>query len=280
MLSADTLSKLDKTRDIANLSSASKDPLDVLGITYLFVDIHGYCVRQPFVVVSELSCDVLLGITYIDQHVENLWVRKRTAILKDGTTVPLHLRQSRTNVHDEKEPIEVPTPEPPPLLVKMAQKAVLEPQSETVIPVVVKQSGSFLLEGSQKIYDKHSCSIANGIVNTTADKQFAIKIANFSSRKITLHKHQIVGTATAAPMIGFVFPDNKGDKGHLENIYTGQRVRLSDLPPNPVPPRSRTSKPCLLRHLTGHLCDGTCQAARLVQARLFRVQIFLIFPII
>ena len=142
ILSADDLSNLDKSRHIANLSSASKHPLDVLGIIYLYVDINGYCVRQPFVIASELSCDVLLGTTYIDQHVAHLYVRKRTVVLADGTAARLHLRQSRSLERDHEEPIQVPDTESPPKLVTMARRAVLEPQSETVISVLVKSDPS------------------------------------------------------------------------------------------------------------------------------------------
>ena len=128
----------------------------MLGIVHLYVNINGYCVKQPFVVVKELSCDVLLGTTFIDNHTENIWVRQRVVVLRDGTTAPIERRQSRILKREDDEPIEVPKPKPPPRLLRVTHTCTLPPQSETVISVVLKESGTFLLESSQKLYNKNN----------------------------------------------------------------------------------------------------------------------------
>ena len=257
------LQNLDTKTEIANLASASNHPLNILGIIYLYVQINGYLARQPFIVVSDLSCDVLLGCTYIDEHTENIWVRRRTVVLRDGTTAPIQRLHSPTLYRKENEPVEVEPDEPPPRVIRVAHQRILPPQTEVTVSVVVKESGTFLLESSQRLYNKHQCSIANGIVTTTADTPFLIKIANFSNINVALRKGQILGTAMAAPVIGYVMPyeqePGKIEPGYLENIYTGTKINKADLHEAPDRPSS-SRKSCLLRHLTGHLCDQTCQS--------------------
>jgi len=179
-------------------------------------------------------------------------------VLKDGTTAPIERRHSTTLTRKSDERVEVtPDAKPPPRVVRVSHHCKLQPQEETVISVVIKESGTFLLEASQKIYNKHTCSITNGIVTAEENRPFLIKIANFSNNVVALKKGQIVGTASAAPLIAYAMPF-EDTPGRLENLYTGKTVHKKDLHVNPNP-HVYTAKPCLLRHLTGHLCDGTCQ---------------------
>ena len=263
ILNPTQLQNLDTRTKVANLASASNHPLNILGVIYLYVKINGYLARQPFIVVSDLSCDVLLGCTYIDEHTENIWVRRRTVVLRDGTTAPIQRRHSPTLYRKENEPVDVEPDEPPPRVIRVAQQRILPPQTEVTVSVVIKESGTFLLESSQRLYNKHQCSIANGIVTTTADRPFLIKIANFSNTSVPLRKGQILGTATASPVIGYMMPNEKEpgivQPGYLENIYTGKKVSRADLHDAPDTPSS-PKKSCLLKHLTGHLFDQTCQS--------------------
>ena len=72
--SAEVMSSLNTTREIANLPSDTKHQLDTLGIAYLCVNKGGSECRQPFVVAPELSSDVLLKTTFIHSHVQNITV--------------------------------------------------------------------------------------------------------------------------------------------------------------------------------------------------------------
>jgi len=72
LLPADAKAKINKTRRIVHLSSASNHRLNTLGIIYLTGTIAKYTVRQPFVVVEKLDADVILGATYIGEHIESV----------------------------------------------------------------------------------------------------------------------------------------------------------------------------------------------------------------
>ena len=61
-------------------------------------------------------------------------------------------------------------------------------------------------------------------------------------------------------MIGYVM-SYENNAGYLENLHTGLPVEKQDLHTIDSEPVSKTKKSCLLRHLTDHLCDGTCHVS-------------------
>ena len=94
-LPPEALARVERGSPIVGLRSASQHTLDVLGVLTLSVNINGYKCRQPFIVTNNLGCDAILGTTFIDKHVENLFVRRRLVILNDGTIVPIQKRSAR-----------------------------------------------------------------------------------------------------------------------------------------------------------------------------------------
>ena len=74
VLPPEALESLAKASDKTRLVSASSDELTVLGTILLMVKVGQYSCRQPFVVVRSLTSDAILGTTFIDRHVENIWI--------------------------------------------------------------------------------------------------------------------------------------------------------------------------------------------------------------
>ena len=69
-LSRESISRINTRRQIANLTSASQHSLECVGIVDLHVNLASYVVKQPFIVVKNLSTDAILGTTFIDEHVD------------------------------------------------------------------------------------------------------------------------------------------------------------------------------------------------------------------
>ena len=203
LLSENVLRKLDRKRKIVNLRSASTHQIEVLGITSLIVEVNGYRCRQPFVVTRNLTSDVILGTTYIDEHVENLWVRQRRIILRDGTEVPIEKRAAtarplclRTN--ESRTVLPQPITQP----VKVAGTIRLPPQSETVVLATMRKPGTYVVEPYQRLYDRHKVSMTNAVIETQRDNQpIALRVANFGLESKVLHKSTILGMAFHAPNI-------------------------------------------------------------------------------
>ena len=203
LLPDDVIHRLNTTRKVVNLRSASTHQISVLGITHLTVEVNGYRCRQPFVVVRQLTSDVIIGTTFIDEHVENIWVRQRKVILLDGTEIPIQRRSAlgkptclRTTEKTTLDNFSVPEK------VYVAQQIILPARSETVVLATIVKPGLYVLEPGHKLYDRHKVSLTNGVIEThRPDQPVKLKVANFGNSPKRLHKRQILGFATPAPRV-------------------------------------------------------------------------------
>lgn len=136
LLPDDTLLKLDKSREMVNLASASNHRLHVMGIATLSVSIGDYKARQQFIVVKKLGADVILGCTFIDAHVRSIRPRQKSIELQNDSVVPIQRRP-------HQKPLDRGTRERKSLAserkedghVRVAKRVVLEPESETTVLV-------------------------------------------------------------------------------------------------------------------------------------------------
>ena len=171
VLSRQNIPRIDTSRQIANLTSASQHSLDCVGVIHLYVNVSNYVVKQPFIVVKQLSTDAILGTTFIDEHVDAIWVRRRIAVLTDGTILPIEKRHSPNTIRKPNETMRVETIQDKSHNIHVAQRCILQPHSEAVIAVRTPASGIFLLESSNKLYNKRMISIANGIHSVAKNKK-------------------------------------------------------------------------------------------------------------
>lgn len=81
------LRRLDNNRMVVILCSASSHNLTVLGMIDLTVRLAYYKCLQPFVLVVKLASDALLGTSFIDEHVEYVWIRHLKALPHDGSEI-------------------------------------------------------------------------------------------------------------------------------------------------------------------------------------------------
>ena len=194
-LDSEALATIDTSPDIVSLASATKHRLDTLGIVTLTVTVAGYTSRQPFVVVKELGTDAILGCTFLDSAVESIHPRKRYALVRNGNRTRL-VRQLALEPRKERRTVCHRVARPKDLtILRVAQRAVLAPYTETVVLVNTGKRGPVLLEASDETYRRKKVSLANGVAHVQPNVAFPVRIANMSSKEVILQKHERVGTA-------------------------------------------------------------------------------------
>ena len=195
------LSKLERDRKVVNLRSASNHAMEILGIIHLTIKVGEYSCRQPFAVSKTLTSDVILGATFIDAHVENIWVRQRKVILCDGSELPIERRAAwfRPTGLRMSEPLPVKV-QPPRLVARLSERVKIDSFNERVVEVLIPKKGTFLIEMHPRLYERHQVSLATGVV-TVKDPTLPVKVklANFSPQTRELPKNCKVGDVIAAP---------------------------------------------------------------------------------
>lgn len=77
----DAIHHIDSAREIANLYSASKHPLNGLGVVSLTVIVGSLTSKHSFVVVKNIGTDVILGCSYTDVAVPEIHCHKKQLLL-------------------------------------------------------------------------------------------------------------------------------------------------------------------------------------------------------
>lgn len=200
LLPQQSLDELDRTREIVNLSSASKHRLDVLGITTLSVTVAAHTVRVPFVVMVQLGTDVILRCHYIEKAVDSIQVQLCRVLLIDASHVPIVCRRAAVPKAQNAVNLETinrrnPAPKN---LIRCTERTVLAPESETNMSVLCHDSGLRLLEGFHSLYSQRSVTMLNVIMEIIPNVLFIVRVANLSKTKVTLSKNQKLGFALRA----------------------------------------------------------------------------------
>ena len=196
----EVLAKVNSDRHVFNLASASKHKLHTIGIVNPHVNLGGYKCRQSFVVVRRRAADVILGCTFLDEHVESLHPRRRTMILTDGMTIPIRRRPAGTpTVVRTRKKFEVEPALPRENTIRTSRRIVLPPQSETNVQAVCSYTGPVFLESKPQLYEKRQVSLTNEFIDVQKNVYLTIRVANFSAHERTHAKNQVLGYAKPAP---------------------------------------------------------------------------------
>lgn len=190
------------------LASASNHRLDTVVIIQLTVSAGTELLRQPFVVVRQLGADAILGCTFIDAHVNAIFVRKRFVELNNGDVelnkllngdrIAIQRRRARpTRAESSREPHEVGEYRRNDLIaVKVARSITLHPHTEHNVSVTCPSGGNCLLETRPELYDRKRITLSNGVVDIRSNVPFIARVANFSSVPIVLQRNEGLGVST------------------------------------------------------------------------------------
>lgn len=205
LVPAQVLQSLDSNRQVVNLASASNHRLETLGVVHLIVQVGQQASRHPFVVTRQLSADVILGCTFLDNHVEGIFPRRRYIELASGDIAPILRRESKIpSMQRSKEDPKLPRG---PLkdqvtdnLLRVTKMVVIPPGTEQVVRVSTPCRGLRFLETRPDIYDRKRVAMSNGLAGVRPNVPFDVKVANFSHRPQTLRPHEQLGQAWDAPV--------------------------------------------------------------------------------
>ena len=218
------LRELKSAKEFANISSASKHRIQVLGITTLSVRVADHVCRQQFLVVRNLNADAILGTTFIDTQVDAIQPRRKRAVLRNGSIVAIQKRNATVPTMKRVGESLTPTPAETPKL-RLICRTVLAPHSESQVLVTVPVTGTVLLVPKPELYDKYHLSIANGIAEVKANVPFVIRIANLSKVSRTLVKNQVLGSVEQSPTtvlaINFALDENSPQPSEEEGGEPG-----------------------------------------------------------
>ena len=152
----ESLRKMVTTREIVNLTSASNNRLDVLGLVTFTVTVGSYSARVLFAVVRNLGADILLRVSYQLLHVENICPRKRIVELPNGDIVTMTMRQALKPVATELSERK--------LLgnrslanynaIRVARTTVLPRQLEELVDVTSHQRGLCIIESRPDMWEQ------------------------------------------------------------------------------------------------------------------------------
>ena len=208
LLPEPVLHKLDTSREVVNLSSASGHGLDVLGITRLSVKVGSQVTTHDFVVSRQLSTDVLLGCHFIDNAVEDIHVQLRTVELLNGELLPI-VRRKGTGAPTTKSLTESPKLSPRAInahqALRVTTATVVPPRTQMFVPVQGSVRGLQIISARPELFDKYHCTVANGLADVRPTRPFHVQVANLSERPVTLHKRMRIAFATPAPSTHAIF---------------------------------------------------------------------------
>jgi hypothetical protein len=148
--------------------------ISVLGVVTGFVKIISGEYPLEALFAEELSVDLLLGTQFIDQNVQVINPRRRQVLMGQGDEVPF---AEYRNAKSGK--------------VRVAERLIVPPRSEPVLPVQSTACGLCLVtsSGTRRI------SVTNGLHYLEEAENFLTKVSNFSARPVTLEVGMVVGTA-------------------------------------------------------------------------------------
>ena len=206
LLPEQVISKINRSREIINLSSASNHKIDVLGTTLLTVKVGDQLTRTQFVVVRNLGADVILGCQYIDSAVAALNVNHRSLTLRNDDIVPILRRRAIPPSCESSTESKILFPRAFSSLasIRCASRTTILPGHEHLVEVQAGLRGLYFAETSQVIFERHKISIAPGLVEMRPGVPFFIKVANFSRIPVVLVKNMRLGHLVRAPLTGKV----------------------------------------------------------------------------
>ena len=201
LIPAHLLAKIDKSRKVVNLASASGHILDTIGVVNLSVRVGTQKTCHTFVVSKNLNADIILGCSYLDEAVEDIRIQNKTLDLLNGDQVPISRRQAAIPTQkstSEKKALSSRTKESP-FALRLAKRVSLPARTELTVPVVGKVTGLYMVVPHQRLMCKKHCVVANGVAEIRQSQVFWVKVANLSEHEVTLPKGTRMASAVKVP---------------------------------------------------------------------------------
>ena len=221
-----------------SIRDANNRRLKVSGVIPMYVEIGGFQLCTSFLVCKELAVHVILGCDFIQKYVAAILPQERQVVLRYGGAVAIQAKRPRIVASVTSSPPRLDHPSPWRKRVsnltdriKLARPATIPPFSETHILVRGGKSGLRRVEPAERLMRKHKVSVPFGVIDSLPGKTFAMKIANFSKKKVCLRKGAVVGTTVASPkFVVYPLAESAADKTDPPSLTDWEReVNLDHL---------------------------------------------------
>ena len=190
------------------LIDASNRAMRALGEITLFVRIGEFLARVPFLVVTALAVDCILGTTFPDRHVKAILPPQRKVVFHHapsvalvGTTPSRHdrlmasrstaqqLPQQSNAVVRKHEPFPANTPS---RKIRLVKGVTIPPMTQAAVRVATPVGGLCCMQNHPKSAPPHLCLMAQCVIDIVPDELFTAIGSNFSDRPDKLPKHTVV----------------------------------------------------------------------------------------
>ena len=197
------------------LIDASNRSIMAIGEVKLHVWIGEFCARVPFLVVTNLVVDCILGTTFLDRHVKAILPLQRKVLFHHARSVALtgvtpsrHDRKMASRGPSEQLPQEensadrkraqFPT-NVPSRKTRLFRGVTIPPITQAMVRVATPVGGLCFLQNHPKTAHKNLCLMIQGVMDLFPGDPFTVLFRNFGNRAVHVPKHTVVGLALPYP---------------------------------------------------------------------------------
>ena len=232
------------------LIDASNRSMKAFGELKLHVQIGALCARVPFLVVTNLAVDCILGTTFMGHHVKAIIPPQMKFLFHHAPSVALtavtpsrHDRKMASRGPSQQLPQEENSADrkraqfPTNVLsrkIRMVKGVTIPPMTQAMVRVATPVGGLCFLQNHPKTAHKNLCLMAQVVMGLFPGEPFTVLVSNFGNGAVHVPKHTVVGLALPSPThiltIGESAPgeaDAKEEGGNKNNAptATGEQAR-------------------------------------------------------
>ena len=192
----------------AALRSANKSPLRVTGVILLTLQLGDLEARVHFGVVDGLAADIIIGTSFQDRFISGIFPIEQRVVPINSRPVPIRRRsfqptetdcltiESQTDdIEDRRSRRQQKLAERAHSL-RLAKPTKLEPWTERYVLVHSPIAGTVAIGPHPNTMRHRAVLAANGVAEVKKNVPFLIRVGNFSSAPMYLHKGSYVGTVS------------------------------------------------------------------------------------
>ena len=172
---------------LPELGDANRDLIHIEAVVHLSVRLGNKIYQLPFLIAEQLAVAALLGMSFMNQHMDEICCRSQEIDLHQGCTVPI-LKPHR-GYRTKPDPSDGETP-----IATQRPRAKGMQETHTVRLTALQ--------------DVKQVRMASGIIEATPGKRFRVLLSNFSRHPRRFPKETVLRFATKNP-IKIVTPDRE-----------------------------------------------------------------------
>lgn len=187
---------------LPKLCDANRRPLKLLGVVNLRFRLINAHYRVDFFVGPTLAAPLIIGTSFMDQHVDgvvekvcgSIRILGRNKVTMRIEEVEVDKVQSPKTVHgDGANGTRTP--------LRSLQTIHVPPMTQFTVMVRCNLSGMVHKEPKHSVFVNHRLNITNRVHKSNSDISFMILVAVFSNTGCKITKHIIIGYATRNPTL-------------------------------------------------------------------------------